>query len=570
MKKIRLMTMISAGLASGLLILNAAAFASTEALLTPAEDCRYTEYSQPEEVARFLSYLDAISKETVVQVVGRTREVEEFPAKDIYLCILTESGVATPDKLDRTKPTLMITASQHGNEQSAKEAALEFVRDLALGELRPLLKQANILVMPQCNPYGNWFDRRQNEQNLDLNRDHTKLESEEAAAMQRVFRAWMPEVTLDMHEKGDDFYRVSLGCVSNINISAALRKFSQETILPEVDKALDRKNITFCEYVVTDDIEFNLSTGVNYPAAMLNGRETMMRFSTVELNDGRSGPGIYETLSFIMECASRHDLPTLRERTRWQSSGLRAWAESVVRHGEEILPMVNRLRAELLAKARVYSPDDVVHLQMEYVRDPKQPKLVRQTFQAASSPVRGILRVDKKAGDAVTANDLRPYPWPSRLKVVEQVVLNWLPGVESRLAVERPLGYIIPGDKTAVVETLLRHRIEVGLFVKDAPLSVEAYEVKSIEPAEFDWLPPKTIEVEKKVMPIVVRKGDFFVSCGQPAANLIPCLLEPQSQFGFICFQKLKLLPKAKDIFSITRYVESQSLPVIPYRDFLD
>jgi hypothetical protein len=98
---------------------------------------------------------------------------------------------------------------------------------------------------------------------------------------------------------------------------------------------------------------------------------------------------------------------------------------------------------------------------------------------------------------------------------------------------------------------------------------VEAYEVKSIKPADFDWLPPKTIEVEKKVMPIVVRKGDFFVSCGQPAANLIPCLLEPQSQFGFICFQKLKLLPKAEDIFSITRYMEGKSLPVIPYKDFL-
>jgi hypothetical protein len=570
MKKIKWLAMISAGLASGLLLLSTAAFASTEAVLTPAEDCRYAEYSQAEGVARFLSYIDAISKEAAVQVVGRTREVEEFPAKDLYLCILTESGVATPEKLDRTKPTIMITASQHGNEQSAKEAALEFVRDLALGELRPWLKQANFLVMPQCNPYGNQFDRRQNEQNLDMNRDHTKIESQEVAAIHRVFRSWMPEVTLDMHEKGDDYYRVSLGCVSNINISAELQDFSRETILREVDKALDKKKITFCEYVVSDEIELNTSTGVNYPSAMLSDRETMLRFSTVELNDGRSGPGIYETLSFIMECASRHDLPTLRERTRWQSGGLRAWAESLIRHGEEIVTMVNRLRAELLAKAQVYSPDDVVHVRMEYVRDPKQPRLVRQRFQTASSPVRGILRVDKKAGDPVMANDLAPYPWPSQLKVVEQVVLNWFPGVESRLAVTRPVGYIIPGDKTAVVETLLRHRMTVDLVTKDAPLSVETYEVKSIEPADFNWLPPKKIEVDKKVVSLVARKGDFFVSCAQPAANLIPCLLEPQSQFGLICFRKLMLLPKANEIFAIYRYVEGKSLPLIPYRDFAD
>jgi hypothetical protein len=570
MKKIISITIVSSALAVIIFILlNTAAFASSTALLTPAEECGYTAYTQHEEVTRFLSCLEAMSKETVVNVVGRTRETEEFPAKDLYLCILTDSGVATPDKLDRIKPTLMITASQHGNEQSAKEAGLEFLRDLAVGDLRPLLKRVNVLFMPQCNPYGNRFDRRQNEQNLDLNRDHTKIESEEVAAMHRVFRAWMPEATLDMHEKGDDYYRVSLGCVSNINISSELQSFSRETILPEVEKALNKKNITFCEYVVTDDIEFNVSTGVNYPAALMSGRETMMRYSTVELNDGRSGPGIYETLSFIMECASRHDLASLRERTRWQSRGLRAWAEAAARHGEEVLAMVNRLRAELLAKAKVYSQDDMVHLRMEYARDPGQPRLVRKRFETASSPVRGVLKIDKKAGETLTANELAPYPWPAQAKVVEQTVQNWFPKVESRLAVPRPLGYLIPGDKTAVVEILLRHKIAVDLFTQDGPVSVEAYQVKSVEPADFDWLPPKAIEVEKRSMTVMARKGDFYVSCAQPAGNLISCLLEPQSQFGFVCFQKLKLVPKAEEVFSITRYVEDALLPVIPYKDFL-
>ena len=49
-----------------------------------------------------------------------------------------------------------------------------------MGELRPLLKSLNFLIMPQTNPYGNWFDRRENEQGLDLNRDHVKLESPES------------------------------------------------------------------------------------------------------------------------------------------------------------------------------------------------------------------------------------------------------------------------------------------------------------------------------------------------------------------------------------------------------
>ncbi len=495
---------------------------STVKVKTPAEECFYTQYTQHEDIARFLSTLDALSREVVVRVAGRTREARDFPSRDLYLCLLTETGVSSPEQLDRSRPTVMVTASQHGNEQSAKEAALEFVRDLAVGNLRPLLKQANFLVMPQCNPYGNWADRRTNEQGLDLNRDHIKLESEEAAALCRVFRAWMPEATLDMHEKGDDFYRVSLGCVSNINIAAELQDYSRKVILRDVEQELGRRAITFGEYTVREEIGINTSTGARISDDMLRGREMMLRYSTVELNDGRHGPGIYQTLSFIMECASRHDLPTLRERTGWQSSGLRAWAESVVRHGPQVLALVTRLRSQLLARARVYDPDDVVHLRMDYARDPGQPQLERKRFQTAARPVRGILKVDKKAGETLTAEELAPYPYPAELKVEDEIVKDWFPRVEPRLAVVRPLGYIIPGDKVEVVETLLRHGVVLEMFVKEGEVAVEVYEVKRVEPEATDWLPPKSIEVEKKTLTTLARKGDFFVSCGQPSVRNPP------------------------------------------------
>jgi predicted deacylase len=101
--------------------------------------------------------------------------------------------------LSRKKPTLFIFASQHGNEQSGKEAAPLLIRDLAFGNLMPYLKKINVLVLPQANPYGNFVDRRQNEQDLDLNRDHVKLEAAETRAIHAMFAGWMPEVTLDVH-----------------------------------------------------------------------------------------------------------------------------------------------------------------------------------------------------------------------------------------------------------------------------------------------------------------------------------------------------------------------------------
>ncbi len=175
------------------------------------------------------------------------------------------SGASGPVVLDPGKPTVLFTAAQHGNEQSAKEAVLRIVRDLAVGELRPLLAKVNVLAMPQTNPYGNFMDVRANELDLDMNRDHVKLEAEGVRAIHRVFRAFRPEVTIDVHEKGDDYYRVSIGCVSNVNIGKDLQDFSRTVILAEVGKALKKKNTAFHEYLVTEDLGVDTSSGAARP-----------------------------------------------------------------------------------------------------------------------------------------------------------------------------------------------------------------------------------------------------------------------------------------------------------------
>ena len=539
-----------------------------EDIKTPAEEVNYTQYSQYEDVTRFLSRTDELSNELAVRIIGKTRETRDYPSRDLYLCILTEEGADCPNKLDRAKPLFLLIASQHGNEQSAKEAALWLIRDLAAGELKPLLKKVNFLVIPQANPYGNWFDQRSNEQDLDLNRDHVKLESLEVECIHHVFRTWMPEVTMDVHEKGDDFYRVSIGCVSNVNIHPSLQEFSRHVVLAEVEKKLKKKRIPFHEYLITQPMGIDSSAGVRYRDADLGERETMKRFSTTDLNDGRNSLGIYETLSFIQEGASRHDLETLRERTRWQYFGIRFFAESIAQHGEDIVSTVMGIRQGLLERAKVFSEEDLVHLSMEYARDEKEPELVIEKFERSESPVRGILRVDKKAGEPLTRSDFVPYPYPSDFKVVREVVENWFPNVVPTLSTSRPLGYIIPAKHQDVLETLLRHDIEVSMFSKDTALEVEAYQVKEVLPAEYDYLPPQKIEVERKTLQIVIKRGDYFISCAQAGANLIPCLLEPQSQYGFIRYWRFNLVPEAEDIFSFYRVVNKIDLPLIPYKNW--
>jgi len=556
-----------AGVALSLAVLVLVASAGPQLPATPGEAAGYKAYTQNEDIALFLSLADAASPELAVRVVGRTKDVDGYAGRDIFLCVLTENGASEVAAPERSKPTLLLTASQHGNEQSAKEAALRFIRDLAFGDLKPLLKTMNVLVVPQSNPYGNFFDVRRNEDGLDLNRDHVKLESESVRALHRVYREWAPEVTMDVHEKGDDFYRVSIGCVSNANIAPCLQEFSRGVLLADVAKTLAAKRVAFHEYLITEDLGVDTSSGAKELERADRGAvEKMKRYSTTDLNDGRNGPGIYESLAFIQEGASRYDIATVEERTRWQYAGIRAFTSSVAAHAEEVLKTVANARGRLLERAAARTDSDPVHLRMEYVRDPMVPELVIRQFAPAESEVVGVLKKDKKAGDEVFEADLAPADAPAGRKVVTEVIKHWFPNVAPTLSVPRPIGYVVPATRADVVRTLLDHGIAIEVFAGDAPVEVAAYKVTDLVPAKEDYLPPESIEVAKKATTMIVRKGDLYIDCAQAAANLIPSLLEPQSAYGLIRYFKYGLVPDKGGIFAIYRIEKKQDMPLVPYR----
>ncbi len=532
---------------------------------TPAEQCNYTKYTQYPELTYFLTQLSSISDQLQVNIIGHT--ITE-PKYDLYLCILTEEGVNSPDKLNREKPTLLITASQHGNEQSGKEAVLKLMRDIIQDKLKKYLKKINILIIPQCNPYGNLKDQRRNEQNLDLNRDHVKLESPEVEAIHHVFHRWKPEVTFDLHEKGYGYYMVEIGTVSNINIDPRLQEFARKEILSSIEKGLKKKRITFHEYLITQPMGIDSSAGVIYSSSELKEKPLMKRYSTTDINDCRNGLGIYNTLSFIQEISSKHDLESLKERTNHQYHGILELIKQISKKGKEIIQLVKECRKEWPLKANNYSPENKVYLRMKYTRDPNQPVLEIKKFERSEERIIGILNKDKKTGEPLTRSDLKPYPYPSRFRVITEVVENWFPLVEPTLTVVSPLGYIIPAEKWEIVEVMLKHGLKIKTFTKDCSVKVEAYRITEIIPAKYDYLPPQKIDVETFRQPVIVKKGSFYVSVAQFAGYLIPILLEPQSQYGLIRYWKFNLVPSAGDIFSIYRVIEKQKLPVIDYKNW--
>jgi hypothetical protein len=79
--------------------------------------------------------------------------------------------------------------------------------------------------------------------------------------------------------------------------------------------------------------------------------------------------------------------------------------------------------------------------------------------------------------------------------------------------------------------------------------------VDEVVPAGEDYVAPEKIAVTKKTVKVTAQKGDYYVTGAQAAANLVPNLLEPQAEFGFIRYRAYKLLPEKGAPFAILRVV---------------
>lgn len=528
-------------------------------LQTPAQERQYAAFSRYDDVVGFLSRLQALDPRIKVYAVGKTLEnaSEDRVGRDI-LCVVASEPRPAGDKI-----MVQLQASHHGNEQSGPDALLQLLAGIAERKLDFLLERMDLIVFPQINPYGNENNVRVNEQGLDMNRDHSKLEAPEVEALHRVFAALYPEVTFDMHEKGDGYYRINVGTVTNLNIDPRIGEYSHRVILPAAFKLAGETPAH--EYLIQTTMDDLPSSGA-VPEGLANPAEEIFRFSTTDVNDGRNSFGIFNTFSFIQEIAGDGSIEQYRDRSRWAFEGLTAFLKTVYANSREIKDLTAQCRADLVRKARRPDGRDLVHLRTIYARDPQQPVLKLKVFAKEEAGVFATAARDIKAGDPVNRGDLVRLGRTPR--VVETEIANWFPRVESLVTCERPLGYMVPAARGDVVNLLLKLGVKVYSFDRGGELAVEASRVDDIIQGTEDYIPPQRIKVSRRPLQAPVQRGDCYVPLDQLAANLVPLLLEPQSDLGLIRFRSFNLGVGKDDVFPIYRVLQAPAIPFTALGDF--
>jgi hypothetical protein len=224
--------------------------------LTRPESTAFAETSRYDDVISYMKAMAAASPQIHLTTYGYTYEGRPMP-----LAVIGAPG-ATPEQVLATKKIrVYIQGNIHAGEVEGKEALLWLLRSIAKGERAEWLKSVVLLINPIYNADGNervaltnrgsqWgpiggMGQRANAQDLDLNRDCTKLESAEARSLAMMLNRYDPHVAIDLHTtdgSADSGFYLTYETSINPNDSSATVGLLRNELLPAVTKAVKAKH----------------------------------------------------------------------------------------------------------------------------------------------------------------------------------------------------------------------------------------------------------------------------------------------------------------------------------------
>jgi murein tripeptide amidase MpaA len=204
--------------------------------------------------AETMAWLEKLASESAYLTMTNAGISEQGRVIHLMIASLDQDFSASELSTSR-KPLILIQAGIHAGEIDGKDAAMMLLRDIALGDKKELLTKANILFIPILNVDGHErrseFGRvnqrgpiamgwRTNAQNLNLNRDYTKLETAGIRVLADIITRYDPDLYIDVHvTDGADYqYDITYGYVAAGGYSPAISAWLSTSFQPEIDQAL--------------------------------------------------------------------------------------------------------------------------------------------------------------------------------------------------------------------------------------------------------------------------------------------------------------------------------------------
>jgi len=476
---------------------------------TSFEKNNFSKATSYDELSAFIQQLDQVSEILTVEIIGKSVQGRSLYAMKFSKGVFGE---------DHSKTKVLIFSQQHGNEQSGKEGALLLVDFLVKPENKYLFDRIDLAVVPQVNPDGSEANQRRNGHEADLNRNHLIMTEPETMALHKLFDTYLFEVTMDVHEYypyDEEWMKhgfrknteITLGVTTNTNVSAKIRKLSNDKAMPFLKNNLTKNGFSSFVYCPGGPPD------INY-----------IRHSTFDINDGRQSLGIQNTLSFIQEGMNGTDsfIENLKRRAEGQMTGMMGLINYSYKNSKKIKKLVADERATLISG----KSNPQVSIQSEHVASGKKLELPVLSLKTGHDLV-------------ITVSDYRPV-------------------VKSLCDVSKPQGYLIPKTSKPLVDWVGRQALQVVPFDNQYNFKIEQDYISKVDSIDFEGDIVANPTVETREIRLTVNEEDYlFVPTAQLKGNLIVIALEPKSMLGLATYKDFYYLLKKGENFPVLRVVKS-------------
>jgi len=487
-------------------------FSQNTKLETFFETSNYLETPTYDKTIEFCKLLEKSSPWVRYQSFGKSPQGHDLP-----LLIIDKSSNFDAVKLRKSgKLILLIQACIHPGEPDGKDAGFMLIRDLITKpEMQNLLNQVSILFIPIMNVDGHQrfgqFNRinqngpkemgwRTTAQNLNLNRDYIKADSPEIQAWLTLYNQWIPDFFIDCHvTDGADYqYTATYGLEIFGNMQPALTSWTKNIYLKQLDLQMTKDGLPICPYVQFrswHDPRSGMIGGIAPP--MLSQGYTAIQ----------NRPGLLVETHMLKDYKTRVNA-TYR----------------MLYNSLAILNRESKTLKEIISVADTYVSgkdfrESGINLDFENTKDSIMLDFLGFEYTVEHSDLSG--------GDWFKYNNTKPVTFK----------IPYFNQVKASYSIKLPEAYIIPPEKSDVIERLKYHGINYTLLKKDAEISVVTYRFKDVKWSNYPYegrFKTTSFEMDEVEVKRTYPKGSVLIDMNQRTAQVIAHILEPKSPDSYV------------------------------------
>ncbi len=490
--------------------------------ITPGEASGLTESP---DYAATMKWLESVSLASSYVSIARIGTSEQ--GRLIQLVIASKDQDFSAEELSTSKkPLILIQAGIHAGEIDGKDAGMMLLRDIAFGGKSELLDRANLLFVPILNVDGHErsseFGRvnqrgpkvmgwRTNAQNLNLNRDYTKMETAGIQAIIKVINTYDPDLYIDIHvTDGADYqYDITYDFVAPGGYSPAIFDWMKTHFKPEINQALSSNgHIPGPLLFAANDQDFkDGNIAFSFSPRFSNSYGDIRHLPTILIEN--------------------HSLKPFKQRVLGTYIFLEQSIKSVSEHFEELQKAIASDKAQ-----------------------PKKELPVRFGFNENPADSIAFLGIESaKLKSLITGAEYVVWKGQPVTQTIPNILMD-----KPEAIVNLPKAYWIPAEWPEVIEKIKAHGIKFEVIKESRKLTVEqdfiANYKLSNQPSEgrIRFQEFKTEPFQREVS---YQPGSIRILADQPLGELVAILMEPESvdsyfQWGYF-----------HSILSQTEYMET-------------